>query len=457
MQYLEKEILYKLYIEDNLTKKEIVEKLQCSFFKVDQSIRYYGFKKSREQISEISKRIWNAKTEEEKLLHAQKSREWWKKLTKEEQNQFMKNLIVNKTDLEKEQINEKRKQAWKNKSTEEWRDFKQKISSKSKQTWEGYSETRKAEIIEKRKNTFANMDIDRKKELYKNNGIKSKQTWEGKSEQEKQAIIQKIKTTQNNKSDEEKQAIKEKMKVARQNVSEEEKLLRKQHRQEVWAKRTEEQKQITELKKQANLLEKYGVTNVAQLDSVREKHSKSWNNKSEEEKQRIRNSIRTSCIQAWVEKPQEEIDGYIQKIFDTKAKNKTWTVSKPENRMYKLLCQMFGKENIKRQYKTEFYPHHCDFYIIPLDLYIEANFHWTHGGHPFNPNDKDDIKRLEHLQEKAKTSEFYKVAIQIWTMRDTIKLQDAKKNSLNYKFFYNFNEFISWLDTMIYGEARFKI
>jgi hypothetical protein len=41
-----------------------------------------------------------------------------------------------------------------------------------------------------------------------------------------------------------------------------------------------------------------------------------------------------------------------------------------------------------------------DIYIKSLDIFIECNFHWTHGGHWFNYNDEQDIKRLNFLKER---------------------------------------------------------
>ena len=99
------------------------------------------------------------------------------------------------------------------------------------------------------------------------------------------------------------------------------------------------------------------------------------------------------------------------------------------------------KENrtktIYRNYKdSERYPFYCDFYIKEDDLFIELNAHWTHGGKPYDPNDEECQNQLIEWQEKAKTSQFYKNAIETWTVRDVKKLQCAQKNKLNYKVIY---------------------
>jgi hypothetical protein len=80
-----------------------------------------------------------------------------------------------------------------------------------------------------------------------------------------------------------------------------------------------------------------------------------------------------------------------QRIMSTKRKNGTFNTSKPEDKSYELLCEKFDKDDIIRQYKSEKYPFNCDFYVKSIDTYIECNFNWTHGGHPFDPNSEEDL------------------------------------------------------------------
>lgn len=124
------------------------------------------------------------------------------------------------------------------------------------------------------------------------------------------------------------------------------------------------------------------------------------------------------------------------KELETKRKNNSFNTSKPEVNYYNNLCEKYNSYNIKRNYKSDEYPFRCDFYIIPENLYIELNLHWTHGGRPFDPNDEDCQKQLAVWQEKAKTSKFFENAIQTWTIRDVEKQRIAKENNLNYKVIY---------------------
>ena len=133
----------------------------------------------------------------------------------------------------------------------------------------------------------------------------------------------------------------------------------------------------------------------------------------------------------------EQIKIKVTKAFLTKRLNNTFNISQPEKDLYEQLLKENVNKTIYKQYKDEErYPFYCDFYIVEDDLFIELNAHWTHGGHPFDPNNKEDIKKLNVWKEKAKTSKFYQTAIEVWTIRDPKKLQCAKDHNLNYKVIY---------------------
>ena len=127
----------------------------------------------------------------------------------------------------------------------------------------------------------------------------------------------------------------------------------------------------------------------------------------------------------------------------TKKKLGSYKQSKQENKIYELLKLKFN--NTIRQYiNKEKYPFLCDFFIPDLDLHIELHFHWTHGGHPFDKDNENDLQQLEKW--KSKNTKFYNNAIKTWTERDPKKLQIAKENNLNWIAFYNENEFNKWFE-----------
>ena len=133
----------------------------------------------------------------------------------------------------------------------------------------------------------------------------------------------------------------------------------------------------------------------------------------------------------------------LEKVRKTKERNKTFNTSKPERKLELRLRQLFP--DLKVQYKSDVYPFACDFYIPSLDLYIECNLHWTHGGRFFDKNNKNDVKLLAKWQGKAKTSKFYAKAIETWSIRDILKLETAVKNNLNYIAWFNEEQANDWI------------
>lgn len=125
-----------------------------------------------------------------------------------------------------------------------------------------------------------------------------------------------------------------------------------------------------------------------------------------------------------------------ERCNNTKRLRGTFNTSKPEERMYLGLCEQYGEDNVIRQYHDERYPFNCDFYIKSEDLFIELNAHWTHGGRPYDENDAACQEQLARWREKARTSRFYKTAIDVWTRRDVNKSKVAKENNLKIRVIY---------------------
>ena len=125
-----------------------------------------------------------------------------------------------------------------------------------------------------------------------------------------------------------------------------------------------------------------------------------------------------------------------EKEYKTKKKNNSFNISNPEKNMYADLCNKYGVDNVETQYMDKRYPFACDFYIPSEDLFIEYNGTWTHGGHPFDETNLDDVHQLDIWKEKAKTSKYYRNAIYTWTKLDVRKQQIAKENNLNYLTIY---------------------
>lgn len=129
------------------------------------------------------------------------------------------------------------------------------------------------------------------------------------------------------------------------------------------------------------------------------------------------------------------------KRYKTMKANNSFNRSDPEDRIYTLLSVVF--EDVKSQYHSDLYPYNCDFYIPAEDLYIELNFTWTHGGCPFDETNEKHVALVEEW--KNKNSKYYDTAIYTWTDLDVRKIKAFNDNNLNYKIFYNEQQFYKWI------------
>lgn len=196
----------------------------------------------------------------------------------------------------------------------------------------------------------------------------------------------------------------------------------------------------------------------AEKEYTNELLRQSWKNKSKERINQIVNQRKQTSLDKYgVEVASQTLEArqHLSKIMSSqemqshmiavKKKNGTINSSKLEEDSYKLLCTKFSTEDIIHQYRSEKYPFNCDFYIKSFDLYIECNFNWTHGGHWYDPLNENDQNTLKKWQDKG--TDFYKNAINTWTVRDVNKHQIAIDNNLNYLVFWKLSELESWLSS----------
>lgn len=224
-----------------------------------------------------------------------------------------------------------------------------------------------------------------------------------------------------------------------------------------WSMQRPEVKQ----KSKETCLEKYGVDSVCKVPEVREKQrqtlysnygvycpgqSEEIKKKQIESLQKHYGVINYSQTQEWKNRIKEHKEDILNKIYNTKKKNKSFNYSRPEDKCYELLL---SKYNVIRQYKSDLYPFQADFYIPELDLYIEYQGTWCHGGHPYDPNSEEDLKRLNYLQNKLNEGHpYYENAIIVWTQKDPLKRETAKDNNINLIEFWNLQEVEDWLNTL---------
>lgn len=217
-------------------------------------------------------------------------------------------------------------------------------------------------------------------------------------------------------------------------------------------------------------LEKYGVTNVFELQEFqdiardrkeelygdpcytnREKSIKTCMKKygvenpmqNKEIKHRFNSTMKERYGVDWAMQNPElvnKLSDSLKKVHqsgkynDTHRLNRTFNTSKIEMDFKSYL----DESNIEYvyQYKSDKYPFDCDFYIPYYDLYIELQGHWTHGKHPYvgSLEDQSIIDKWRGINTK-----FYNHAIYVWTELDVKKRQIAKDNKINYLEIFSIN------------------
>lgn len=210
-------------------------------------------------------------------------------------------------------------------------------------------------------------------------------------------------------------------------------------------------------------LQKYGVENPSQLEEIKKKKEdsclKHYGVKSPLQSEEVKEKSKKTCLKKYgvevaakSEIVKEKLSKTLstmeskEKQYNTKKKNNSFNTSKPEEEIYEKLCKQLGKNNILRNYnKDSRYPFMVDFYIKSKDLFIECNFNWTHGEHWFNENSKSDLKISQKWNEKSKDSDFYKIALKVWTVKDVEKRDTANKNGLNYIVFWKESDYEKWI------------
>lgn len=120
---------------------------------------------------------------------------------------------------------------------------------------------------------------------------------------------------------------------------------------------------------------------------------------------------------------------WVPKMFATKKSKGNLNTSCVENYIAREL------QGFEREYVSERYPYHSDFYDSDRNLFIEVNAHWTHGGHWYDTFSAFDAQKLGSWQEKS--SSYVDKAIKTWTSSDMAKRQCARGNKLNYVTFWD--------------------
>lgn len=107
--------------------------------------------------------------------------------------------------------------------------------------------------------------------------------------------------------------------------------------------------------------------------------------------------------------------------------------NKYQDYFYNLLVNLFDEFEIIKEYKSDKYPWFCDFYVKRRNLYIEYDFHWSHGPHPFDVKNYEDIILFNKYSSRLRAGKSsYAQVIKTWCIDDANKLETAVRNKLNY-------------------------
>jgi hypothetical protein len=90
-----------------------------------------------------------------------------------------------------------------------------------------------------------------------------------------------------------------------------------------------------------------------------------------------------------------------QKRHETMKRNGTYGKSKPENRLYEVLCEIFGADDVERQKSVERWP--IDFYVKCIDTYVQYDSYWHGVGRNINEVAEHKNKRDVMIHKKMLT------------------------------------------------------
>ncbi|MBR2248596.1 MAG: hypothetical protein IJ880_16530 [Bacilli bacterium] len=210
-------------------------------------------------------------------------------------------------------------------------------------------------------------------------------------------------------------------------------------------------------KRKKTTKERYGNENYRNYNKSKQTKIKRYGNLQNANNHMIQ-TYQNTCLKKYGVKNASILPDTILKISNTKRKNNTFNISKPQQEMKNILIEKFGQNDVICEYNTKIYensdryPFDCDFYIKSLDLFIEYNGTWTHGPKKYkcfyDSNNKEHIQIVKIWKEKAKYSKYYKQALKTWTINDVNKRNIAIQNNLNYLVFWDkkLKDFKEWIN-----------
>ena len=205
-------------------------------------------------------------------------------------------------------------------------------------------------------------------------------------------------------------------------------------------------KEVREKIKQTNI-QKYGVDNLFKNDIIKEKIKQTNIQKYGVDylfkSNIIKEKIKQTNIQKYgVDNPLKNKEIWKKSQDNRQISSK----SKLENNFLNYLKLKYESDDIITQYKSKEYPYYCDFYIKSINLYIEIQGHWTHNDHPFDINNLNDQQIMNIWRTKSLSDNYYKNALNTWTIKDVEKRNTAIQNNLNYLEIFGKTDLNKYID-----------
>lgn len=224
--------------------------------------------------------------------------------------------------------------------------------------------------------------------------------------------------------------------------------LRQKHVNETFIKKYGKIGFVNKEKSKQTKLKRYGNENFTNIEKRKqtclEKYGVDHNWKIPEEHlltntEEAKNKKKQTSLKNWGTEYPSQSKIIKQKVKETLRKNnKLSGTSIIEQKLFTLLKEVYPDSKI--HYIDERYNNfECDYYIPSKDLFIEYQGHQSHGGHPYNKNDENDINLAKWIKNTfGNNTAFVKL--------DPLKRYIAKENNLNWIEFWNAKEFKLWLN-----------
>ena len=174
------------------------------------------------------------------------------------------------------------------------------------------------------------------------------------------------------------------------------------------------QSEIVKAKMRQSCIDRYGVAYPMQNFDIMEKRKQTSINKYGTafpfERQEIRDkAIVTSLEKYGVTNPIHALEiraktdwsQQKRKEYETMKRNGTYGKSKPEDRLYEILCEIFGADNVERQALVHKWP--IDFYVKSTNTYIQYDSYWHGVGRDINEVAEHKNKRDVMIHRKMLT------------------------------------------------------